>query len=96
MSLLYPELFAIVENFFFNKNTNENFHEFLYIYKGSFAGKEFISNQTTSDSEELFWLPKSKIKILKPGCLSKLVNPELVNPEKKRYNSPIIHLINKD
>ena len=80
-----PVLFAIVENFFYDTASERQFHEFLYIYKGEIQQKSAYLETNSTAAEVISWMPKSKIKTLKPDVLQELV---LLPSES------VVHLVN--
>ena len=80
-----PVLFAIVENFFYDIASEQQFHEFLYIYKGKIQQQSAYLEANSAAAEVISWMPKSKIKMLKPDVLQELV----LLP-----NESIVHLVN--
>ncbi|MDR7016179.1 NUDIX domain-containing protein [Acinetobacter sp. 3657] len=79
-----PVLFAIVENFFCDVVSQEQFHEFLYIYKGQIQPK--LSYLEGGESQIISWMEKTKIADLKPDVLQKIA---LLS-----HQENIIHLVN--
>ncbi|MFU8925960.1 NUDIX hydrolase [Acinetobacter puyangensis] len=72
MTLESAKLFAIIENFFFDKQFEKHFHELLYIYKGQIS-KDIRYKFQISDQEKISWIPKSRVADLKPDILQKIV-----------------------
>ncbi|WP_207940759.1 hypothetical protein DOK78_001707 [Enterococcus sp. DIV2402] len=81
--LIDAQLWAIIENFF--QQEKQQYHEFLYIYRGTIPTKENYASE--SEEEFISWISKDDISALKPSCLQKLVS---ANP------SSLIHLVNID
>lgn len=81
--LIDAQLWAIIENFF--QLAKQQYHEFLYIYRGTIPIKESYASE--SEEEFISWIPKDDLSALKPSCLQKLVS---ANP------SSLIHLVNID
>lgn len=65
------KFFAIIENFFFDKQYGKHFHELLYIYTGQIS-KDIRYKFQISDQEKISWMPKSRIDEIKPDILQKL------------------------
>ncbi|MCY6411321.1 NUDIX domain-containing protein [Acinetobacter sp. VNH17] len=82
-----PVLFAIVENFFYDIASEQQFHEFLYIYKGEIQQKSAYLETNSTAVEVISWMPKSKIKMLKPDVLQELV----LLPRES-----VVHLVNME
>ena len=80
------ELFSIIENFFSEKKTKKDFHEFLFVYKGKVRQKYKYSGD--NNNQIIVWEPLEAIKRLKPNILNQLVGHENQND--------VIHLINID
>lgn len=78
------KLFAIIENFF---TLEQAYHEILYIYRGTIPYKTTYVG-SDSDSQKLYWLPKTKIHQLKPQAFTQLVH------EENRVG--IVHIVNRD
>lgn len=83
-TLLNPELFAIIENFF---NADTDFHEYLFIYKGTISKKETYEGADKSE-QAITWTTTENVTSLKPDCLRKLVT--------STSDQGILHLVNVD
>lgn len=81
------ELFSIIENFFFEKQSKKDYHEFLFVYKGKIKVQRNYYG-VDKNNQNIAWEPLEIIKELKPSIFSQLVG------YKNRNN--IIHLINND
>ncbi|MFV8314790.1 NUDIX domain-containing protein [Aerococcus urinaeequi] len=81
------ELFSIIENFFLEKQSNKDFHEFLFVYKGKIKKRKKYSGIDNSN-QDIIWETLDVIKDLRPNILNQLVG--------YKNQSNIIHLINKD
>ena len=81
------ELFSIIENFFLEKQSKKDFHEFLFVYKGKIKKRKKYSGIDNSN-QDIIWEPLDVIKELKPNILNQLIGY-------KNQNN-IIHLIHTD
>ncbi|MEB2301443.1 NUDIX domain-containing protein [Lysinibacillus xylanilyticus] len=68
MQLDNPKLFAVIENFFLEK---EYFHEFLFIYRGQIPIQPKYYGQDSSN-QIIKWIPLTQVNELKPDILVKL------------------------
>ncbi|MGE7689553.1 NUDIX hydrolase [Lysinibacillus sp. NPDC097214] len=68
MQLDTPKLFAVIENFFLEK---EYFHEFLFIYRGQIPIQPKYYGQDSSN-QIIKWIPLTQVNELKPDILVKL------------------------
>lgn len=83
-TLSNPKLYAVIENFF---NATNNFHEYLFIYKGTVRQKDTYEG-IDKNNQVISWSNIENVNRLKPYCLKKLVN----NPS----HDGVLHLINVD
>ncbi|MGE7947114.1 NUDIX hydrolase [Lysinibacillus sp. NPDC093688] len=68
MQLDTPKLFAVIENFFLEK---EYFHEFLFIYRVQIPIQPKYYGQDSSN-QIIKWIPLTQVNELKPDILVKL------------------------
>jgi len=68
MQLDNPKLFAVIENFFLEK---EYFHEFLFIYRGQIPIQPKYYGQDSSN-QIIKWIPLTQVNELKPDILVRL------------------------
>jgi len=83
-SLLNPELFSIIENFF---EIEVPYHEYLFIYKGN-TGEQKIYDNPDDEEQVISWIPIEEVRKLYPRCLQSLVG--------KQKEDKVIHLINQE
>lgn len=79
VQLSTPELFAVIENFFHDK---DYFHEILFIYRGAIPIQPKYIGQD-SISQKISWLPLTQVNELKPDILVKL--SQIVEVEKLHH-----------
>lgn len=68
VQLSTPKLFAVIENFFHDK---DYFHEILFIYRGQIPIQANYNGQD-SISQKISWLPLTQVNELKPDILVNL------------------------
>lgn len=81
------ELFSVIENFFLEKQSKKNFHEFLFVYKGEIKKREKYSGVDNTD-QDIVWEPLEVIKELRPNSLNQLIG--------YRNQNDIIHLVHNN
>lgn len=81
------ELFSVIENFFLEKQTKRDFHEFLFVYKGKIREKKEYHG-VDKDNQNITWGSLKVINELKPSVFSELVGFKNINN--------ITHLVNID
>ncbi|MER2225445.1 MAG: NUDIX domain-containing protein [Carnobacterium sp.] len=81
------ELFSVIENFFLEKQTKRDFHEFLFVYKGKIREKKEYHG-VDKDNQNITWGSLKGINELKPSVFSELVGFKNINN--------ITHLVNID
>ncbi len=81
------ELFSIIENFFLEKQSKKDFHEFLFVYKGKIKERKKYYG-IDKNNQDIVWEPLKVINELRPNILNQLVGY-------KNQNN-IIHLIHTD
>ena len=81
------ELFSVIENFFLEKQSKKDFHEFLFVYKGKIKEKKEYHG-VDKDNQDITWESLKIINELKPSIFSELAGFKNINH--------IIHLVNTD
>lgn len=84
-TLCTPELYAVVENFF---TTDNSFHEYLFIYKGTVSNKETYGGTTETNNQTISWSNIENVSRLKPYCLKELADSS--------SEDGVLHFVNID
>lgn len=81
------ELFSVIENFFLEKQSKRDFHEFLFVYKGKIKEKKKYCG-VDKNNQDITWESLDVINELKPRIFNELAGLKNTNN--------ITHFINID